>query len=51
MQLQKNAITGELHRPIRIASDFDEETKRIRSKYTDAGYPKHNTLTDRKMSI
>ena len=24
-----------------MASDFDEETKRIRSKYTDAGYPKH----------
>ena len=46
MQLQRNAITGELHRPIRIASDFDEETKRIRSKYTDAGYPKHNREKD-----
>ena len=38
---KKNVITGELHRAKRIASDFDEETKRIRSKYIDAGYPKH----------
>ena len=34
-------ITDELHRAKRIASDFDEETKRIRSKLTDAGYLKH----------
>ena len=38
---KRNTITGELHRAKRKASDFDEETKRIRSKYTDAGYPKH----------
>ena len=38
---KRNAITGELHRGKRIASDFDEETKRIRSKFTDAGYPKY----------
>ena len=38
---KRNAITGELHRARRIASDFGEETKRIRSKYTDARYPKH----------
>ena len=38
---KRNAITGELHRAKRKASDFDEETKRIRGKYTDAGYPKH----------
>ena len=38
---KRNAITGELHRAERKASDFDEETKRIRNKYTDAGYPKH----------
>ena len=34
---KRNAITGELHRAMRIALDFDEETKRIRSKYADAG--------------
>ena len=38
---KRNAITGELHRAKRIASNFDDETKRIRSKYKDAGYPKH----------
>ena len=38
---KRNAITGKLHRAKRITSDFDEETKRIRSKYTGAGYPKH----------
>ena len=38
---KRNAITGEPHRAKIIASDFDEETKRIRSKYTDARYPKH----------
>ena len=36
-----NAITGELHRAKRIASNFDNETKRIRNKYRDAGYPKN----------
>ena len=40
---KRNAITGELHRAKRIASDFDEEKKRIRSKYAEAGYPKHVT--------
>ena len=38
---KRNAIIGELHRAKRIASNFDDETKRIRSKYKDAGYPKH----------
>ena len=38
---KRNAVTGELHRAKRIASDFDKETKIIRSKYTDGGYPKH----------
>ena len=34
---KRNAITGELHRAKRIVSNFDDETKRIRSKYKDAG--------------
>ena len=38
---KRNSITGELDRAKRIASNFDYETKRIRSKYKDAGYPKH----------
>ena len=37
---KRNAITGELHRAKTIASNFDNETKRIRNKYRDAGYPK-----------
>ena len=40
---KRNAITGELHRAKRIASDFDEETKKIRGEYTAAGYQKHVT--------
>ena len=47
---KRSAITGELHRTKRIASNFDDETKRIRSKYKDAGYPKHvieNTIKKR----
>ena len=31
---KRNAITGELHRAKKIVLDFDKETKRIRSKYT-----------------
>ena len=38
---KRNAITGELHRAKRIASNFDNETKRIRNKYRDAGYPEN----------
>ena len=38
---KKNAITGELHRAKRIASKFDNKTKKIRNKYRDAGYLKH----------
>ena len=38
---KRNTITSELHRAKRIVSDFDKETKRIRSIYTDAGYPKY----------
>ena len=37
---KRNTITGELHRAKRIASNSDSETKRIRNKYRDAGYPK-----------
>ena len=37
---KRNAITGELHRAKRIASNFDDETKRISSKYKDAGQSK-----------
>ena len=38
---KRNAITGELHIAKRIASNFDNETKRIRNKYRDAGYPRN----------
>ena len=38
---KRSVITGELHKAKRIASNFDNETKKIRSKYTDAGYPKY----------
>ena len=34
-------ITDELNRAKRMASDFDKETKRIKSKYIDVGFPKH----------
>ena len=34
-----NAITGELHRAKRIASDFNTELKRIRKKYRNVGFP------------
>ena len=33
-----NAITGELNRAKRIASDFNKELKRIRQKYRNAGF-------------
>ena len=48
---KRNAITGELHRAKKIALDYDKETKRIRSKYTYTGYPKHlieNTFNKKK---
>ena len=56
---KRNAITGERHGAKRIASGFDEVTKRIRSIYTDAGFSKHvienkilsRILTERKMSF
>ena len=38
---KKNAIRGELHEAKRIASKFDNKTKKIRNKYRDAGYPKN----------
>ena len=38
---KRSAVTGELHRAKRKALEFDEETKIIRNKYTDVGYPKH----------
>ena len=34
---KRNAITGELHRANRIASNFDNKTKRIRNKYRAQG--------------
>ncbi len=36
---KRNAINGELHRAQKIASNFDEETKRIKKKFLDAGFP------------
>ena len=34
---KKYAITGELHRVKTLASDFDEEMKKIRDKHPGAG--------------
>ena len=39
VRYKRNAITGELHRAKRIASDFNKELNRIRQKYRNAGFP------------
>ena len=36
---KRNAITGELHRAKKIATDFDLELRKIRQKYLNAGFP------------
>ena len=36
---KKNALKTELHRAQKISSNFDNEITRIKSKFTDAGYP------------
>ena len=41
LRYKRNAITGELHRANKIASNFSNETKRIKSKYLQAGFPIH----------
>ena len=37
---KRNAIKIELHRALKIASNFDTELVRIRNKFREAGYPK-----------
>ena len=37
VRYKRNAVTEELNRAKRIASDFNEELKRIRQKYQNAG--------------
>ena len=39
LQYKRSVIRGELHRAYRIATVFDNEIKRIRHKYRNAGYP------------
>ena len=39
LKYKKNTLRTELHRAKSISSDFEEETKRITKKYSDAGYP------------
>ena len=41
LRYKRNAITGELHRANKIASNFSNETKRIKIKYLQAGVPIH----------
>ena len=36
---KRNITLGELHRSNRISSDFEQEVKRIKSKFLKAGYP------------
>ena len=36
---KRNAITSELHRARKIATDFDKELRRIKTKFLHAGYP------------
>ena len=36
---KRNAITSELHRTKKIATDFDKELRRIKTKCLHAGYP------------
>ena len=39
VRYNSNALTGELNRAKRVASDFKKELKRIRQKYQNAGFP------------
>ena len=41
MRYKCNAITGELHRANKTASDFIDELKRIKIKYLHASFPIH----------
>ena len=39
MKYKRNAITGELHRANKIASNFSDKLKRIKIKYLQARFP------------
>ena len=41
LRYKRNAIAGELHKANKIASNFSNETKRIKIKYLQAGFPIH----------
>ena len=41
LRYKRNAITRELHRANKIGSNFSNETKRIKIKYLQAGFPIH----------
>ena len=41
LRYKRNAITGELHRANKIASNFSNETKRKKIKYLETGFPIH----------
>ena len=41
LRYKHNAITGELHRANKIASNFSNEAKRKKIKYLPAGFPIH----------
>ena len=36
---KRNAINGDLHRASKIATNFDDEVKRIKEKYKNVGFP------------
>ena len=41
LRYKRNAITGDLHRANKIASNFSNQTRRIKIKYLQAGFPIH----------
>ena len=41
LRYKRNAITGDLHRANKLASNFSNETRRIKIKYLQAGFPIH----------
>ena len=41
LRYKRNAITGELHGASKIASNFNNELKRIKIKNLQAGFPIH----------
>ena len=41
LRYKRNAITGDLHRANKIASNFSNETRKIKIKYLQAGFPIH----------